>query len=88
MSAPFSRERASRRLTAEIVHPAKTVVKFAGERAVFSAVHHVVKDALDGASGALAPPPVRPAAAGPKSSASNPNSSNRDRFSSSAPYCS
>lgn len=45
------------------VHPAKTVVKFAGERAVFSAVHHVVKDALDGASGALAPPPVRPAAA-------------------------
>ena len=30
------------------VHPAKTVVKFADERAVFSAVHHVVKDALDG----------------------------------------
>ena len=29
------------------VHPAKTVVKFAQERAVFSAVHHVVKDALD-----------------------------------------
>ena len=29
------------------VHPAKTVVKFAAERAVFSAVHHVVKDALD-----------------------------------------
>ena len=30
------------------VHPAKTVVKFASERAVFSAVHHAVKDALDG----------------------------------------
>ena len=30
------------------VHPAKTVVKFVSERAVFSAVHHVVKDALDG----------------------------------------
>ena len=29
------------------VHPAKTVVKFAAERAVFSAVHHVVRDALD-----------------------------------------
>ena len=29
------------------VHPAKTVVKFADERAVFSAVHHVVQDALD-----------------------------------------
>ena len=45
------------------VHPAKTVVKFAGERAVFSAVHHVVKDALDGTSGAAAAPPVRPVAA-------------------------
>ena len=32
------------------VHPAKTVVKFVSERAVFSAVHHVVKDALDGNS--------------------------------------
>ena len=31
------------------VHPAKTVVKFVHERAVFSAVHHVVKDALDAA---------------------------------------
>ena len=29
------------------VHPAKTVVKFVSERAVFSAVHHTVKDALD-----------------------------------------
>ena len=29
------------------VHPAKTVVKFVSERSVFSAVHHVVKDALD-----------------------------------------
>ena len=35
------------------VHPAKTVVKFADERAVFSAVHHVVKDALDGAGGGV-----------------------------------
>ena len=31
------------------VHPAKTVVKFVHERAVFSAVHHTVKDALDAA---------------------------------------
>ncbi len=30
------------------VHPAKTVVKFVNERAVFSAVHHAVQDALDG----------------------------------------
>ena len=30
------------------VHPAKTVVKFAGEKAVFDAVHYTVKDALDG----------------------------------------
>ncbi len=30
------------------VHPAKTVVKFACERSVFSAVHHVVQDTLDG----------------------------------------
>ena len=29
------------------VHPAKTVVKFVNERAVFSAVHHAVRDALD-----------------------------------------
>lgn len=29
------------------VHPAKTTVKFANERAVFSAVHHTVQDALD-----------------------------------------
>ena len=43
------------------VHPAKTVVKFVHERAVFSAVHHVVKDALD-AAGAPAPRP-KPAAA-------------------------
>ncbi len=33
------------------VHPAKTVVKFAQERSIFSAVHHVVKDALDAAGG-------------------------------------
>ena len=31
------------------VHPAKTVVKFAQERPVFSAVYHVVQDALDAA---------------------------------------
>ncbi len=42
------------------VHPAKTVVKFVSERAVFSAVHHAVKDALDGRE-APAPAP-RPAA--------------------------
>ena len=29
------------------VHPAKTVVKFAAEKAVFDAVHYTVKDALD-----------------------------------------
>ena len=43
------------------VHPAKTVVKFAAERAVFSAVHHTVRDALDAAGrevpGAAVPPP-------------------------------
>ncbi len=42
------------------VHPAKTVVKFVNERAVFSAVHHAVKDALDGR--AAPAPEVRPAA--------------------------
>ncbi len=42
------------------VHPAKTVVKFVNERAVFSAVHHVVQDALDG--GAV-PETAKPAAA-------------------------
>ena len=30
------------------VHPAKTVVKFTAEKAVFDAVHYTVKDALDG----------------------------------------
>ncbi|MDE7245119.1 MAG: DNA mismatch repair endonuclease MutL, partial [Oscillospiraceae bacterium] len=44
------------------VHPAKTVVKFAEERAVFSAVHHVVKDALD----ARAEPPVKAAPVNPE----------------------
>lgn len=34
------------------VHPAKTMVKFVREHDVFSAVHHVVKDALDGVSAA------------------------------------
>ena len=38
------------------VHPAKTVVKFANERAVFSAVHHAVQDALDGANKTAAAP--------------------------------
>ena len=42
------------------VHPAKTVVKFVNERAVFSAVHHTVRDALDAAGrevpGAAVPP--------------------------------
>ena len=37
------------------VHPAKTVVKFVNERAVFSAVHHAVKDALDIAGAADLP---------------------------------
>ena len=40
------------------VHPAKTVVKFAAERAVFSAVHHVVKDALDKAEQPSPPPSI------------------------------
>ena len=39
------------------VHPAKTVVKFVNERAVFSAVHHAVQDALDG-KGKTAPAPA------------------------------
>ncbi len=41
------------------VHPAKTVVKFVNERALFSAVHHTVKDALDGPAAA----PVQAASA-------------------------
>lgn len=32
------------------VHPAKTVVKFVNERAIFSAVHHSIMDALDAAA--------------------------------------
>ena len=40
------------------VHPAKTVVKFAAERAVFSAVHHTVADALDRAAAPAPPPPA------------------------------
>jgi DNA mismatch repair protein MutL len=35
------------------VHPAKTVVKFAQERAVFDALYHTVLDALDADGGAL-----------------------------------
>ena len=45
------------------VHPAKTVVKFVNERAVFSAVHHTVKDALD-AGGREAAGTVVPVAEG------------------------
>ncbi len=45
------------------VHPAKTVVKFVSERAVFSAVHHTVKDALDAggreAAGTVVQTPAR-----------------------------
>lgn len=43
------------------VHPAKTVVKFVNERAVFSAVHHAVQDALDGKGKAA--PAEKPAVA-------------------------
>ncbi len=45
------------------VHPAKTVVKFVHERQVFSAVHHVVLDALERQGGAAAQtaPPGQPA---------------------------
>ena len=53
------------------VHPAKTVVKFSHERAVFSAVHHVVKDALDG-KGAAAIRPVEKAPAKPAAQVANP----------------
>lgn len=49
------------------VHPAKTVVKFVNERAVFSAVHHTIKDALDAAGQPAATPvvqiPITPPAA-------------------------
>ena len=45
------------------VHPAKTVVKFADERAVFSAVHHVVADALDAAGGQSVHPAPKPPSA-------------------------
>ena len=48
------------------VHPAKTVVKFVSERVVFSAVHHAVKDALDGKK---AP---QPTAARPTAQVTNP----------------
>ena len=52
------------------VHPAKTVVKFVGERQVFSAVYHVVQDTLDqGQAPASAPrpaPPERTAQAAPR----------------------
>lgn len=56
------------------VHPAKTVVKFVNERAVFSAVHHTVKDALDAAAKPAPAPavqiPMAPSA--PAKSASPP----------------
>ena len=41
------------------VHPAKTVVKFVHERAVFSAVHHTVKDVLDAAARPAPAPSVK-----------------------------
>lgn len=44
------------------VHPAKTVVKFVNERALFSAVHHTVKDALDAAG---SPEPSTPPVSAP-----------------------
>jgi len=40
------------------VHPAKTVVKFVNERAVFSAVHHTIRDVLDAAGQPAATPSV------------------------------
>ena len=45
------------------VHPAKTVVKFAQERPVFSAVYHVVQDALDAAGRPQQPAPAAAASA-------------------------
>ena len=48
------------------VHPAKTVVKFANERAVFSAVHHTVADALDGKLNAAPAPKNATAQTAPK----------------------
>ena len=39
------------------VHPAKTVVKFAAEKAVFDAVYYTVKDALDAENRPAAPAP-------------------------------
>ena len=42
------------------VHPAKTQVKFAQEKAVFDAVYHTVLDCLEETSGAV-PPPAKPA---------------------------
>ena len=48
------------------VHPAKTVVKFAQERPVFSAVYHVVQDALDAAGRPqpVSSPSIAPASTG------------------------
>ena len=56
------------------VHPAKTVVKFAAERAVFSAVHHTVADALDRAAAPAPPPPA------PKSPAPTPATAPKKDF--------
>lgn len=50
------------------VHPAKTVVKFVNERAVFSAVHHTVSDALDNATETSSTPPAAPSAPASKKS--------------------
>ena len=48
------------------VHPAKTVVKFARERAVFSAVHHIVSDVLDQLGRPAAPTPAPTLKAAPR----------------------
>ena len=54
------------------VHPAKTVVKFVNERAVFSAVHHTVKDALDAAAPPAPSVQIPPAPAAPAKPAAQP----------------
>ena len=42
------------------VHPAKTAVKFAQEKAVFDAVYHTVLDALEAGGGPVSPAPADP----------------------------
>ncbi len=65
------------------VHPAKTVVKFVNERALFSAVHHTVADALDAAgraSASQAVPPTPPPAPPPPSEPQAGKTAPRDGF--------